>query len=280
MGKFLKWLGIIILLFVVAIAVIYFKGQSHLNTEYTVTGNLTSVTADSLALEKGRHIAAINGCNDCHGLDYSGQVFVDAPPFIAVASNLTSGEGGIGSRYTDSDWDRAIRYGVRPDGTALIVMPSKTFHNLSDEDANALISFIKTVPAKDNVLPKTNFSFLGSFIAGLGELDLSENVHTQNSRESAPMPDSSAAYGKYLASITCMYCHGTDLAGQPAPEPGLVFPSLENAAAWDFSDFETLLRTGINPDGNPVNEMMPRIFKNYTDTEIKAVFAYLNSVKF
>jgi hypothetical protein len=48
------------------------------------------------------------------------------PVFARLASvNLTRGKGGIGQTFSDSDYVRSIRYGVRPDGKPVIFMPSE-----------------------------------------------------------------------------------------------------------------------------------------------------------
>ena len=49
---------------------------------------------------------------------------------------MTRGKGGIAGRFTDQDWVRAIRHGVRPEGR----MPSKEYYALSDADLGALIA--------------------------------------------------------------------------------------------------------------------------------------------
>src|SRR5690554_4173112 len=152
--KALKWLGItlggLVALVLLAGGALYFVGDKKVGQTYSIeTANLT-ISSDSASIARGAHVAAINGCRDCHGADLSGQVFVDAPPFRIVASNLTSGEGGVGARYSDADWDRAIRHGVRPDGRAVFIMPSAAYHNLSDDDTAALIAYLKSVAPVDN----------------------------------------------------------------------------------------------------------------------------------
>ena len=57
------------------------------------------------------------------------------------APNLTP--GGVGGTYTDTDWIRALRHGVAPDGTPLVFMPSWEYYYLSKEDLGALIAYLK-----------------------------------------------------------------------------------------------------------------------------------------
>ena len=281
MAKFLKWTGIIVILLFVVVLVVYLKGQAHISATYDVRSTITNVGSDSALIARGEHLANINGCTDCHGVDLSGSEMVDAPPFRVVASNLTSGQGGVAKNYDDAGWDRAIRHGIRSDGTALIIMPSEAYSNLSDADAEALIAFVKSVPPSNNEMEPTEFKFLGSILAGLGQLDLSQGVVINTTIAEAPAIDSTEVYGKYLANITCTHCHGQDFSGGPGPEPGVMYPGLKAAANWDFNQFSTLLRTGKRPDGTEVdgNQMPWRAFSHYSNTEMKAIYAYLQTFK-
>ena len=87
------------------------------------------VRGDSAAVARGRQLAtAIANCAACHGEDLGGAVYGDMGPVGMVAGpNLTRGRGGRGGALTDADWDRAVRHGVRRDGTSPIMMPSEVF---------------------------------------------------------------------------------------------------------------------------------------------------------
>ncbi|MDZ4701870.1 MAG: c-type cytochrome [Rhodothermales bacterium] len=164
------------------------NGASKITSTYEVTGVLEEVAADSAALALGKHLSEINACRDCHGASFEGRVFADAPPFLMVAPNLTSGEGGVGGRYGVEDWDRAIRYGVRPDGTSLLIMPARTFHNLTDTDAASLIAYLQSLPPVDNVLPPREIRPLGRVLLGSGAMDVAMEVHTSPDRAPAHHP--------------------------------------------------------------------------------------------
>lgn len=280
MAKVLKWLGIFVILLFAVILVIYIKGMMHLGSTWEVKGTITSVPSDSVIIARGQHLANINGCTDCHGSDLSGKVFLDIPPFLAVASNLTSGKGGVALNYDDSGWDKAMRHGVKSDGTGMIVMPSKAFSNISDKDTESIIAYIKSLPPVDNELPSTEYRFLGTMLAGAGEIDLADYIVTEATPKSAPEPDSTEVYGGYLANITCSYCHGQDFTGGPGESPGETIPGLQTAMTWGFDGFEKLLRTGKKPDGTEVGEMMPwRAFSHFTHSEMIALYKYLQNYK-
>ena len=69
--------------------------------------------------------------------------------------------------FSDADWVRALRHGVGKDGKALLIMPAKNFNTLSPEDLGALIAYIKSVPAVDNVVPASDIQVLGRAISDM-----------------------------------------------------------------------------------------------------------------
>jgi len=99
---------------------------------------------------RGEHVANIHGCTHCLGEGLSGKVFLDIPPGRFVASNLTSGQGGVGNAYAGSDWDRAVRFGLRHDRRKLLpMMPSRIYAKLADSDAVALSAYLDQLPPVD-----------------------------------------------------------------------------------------------------------------------------------
>ena len=280
--RILKWLGIavgsIVVLLLLIGGVMFFIGSSKLNKKYQIETADLSIPTDSAAIAHGEHLTYTQGCRDCHTENLAGQVMMDAPPFRVTASNLTSGEGGIGGMFSDVDWDRAIRHGVRPDGSPLIIMPSAAFHRLSDADAASLIAYLKTVPAVDNELPPTEIRLPGKIMSA-GLLDPSMEVRTERAPVGeAPTPGPTAEYGAYLTSITCAYCHGDNLHGaQPAMPGSPPAPDLTVAGQWTLEQFKHALATGERPDGTEINaEYMPLAFtQTMKDYELEAIHAHL-----
>ena len=152
MRRALKWLAIILVglvgVAVIAALVLIFMARSRLNREYDIQVQNITIPSDEAALERGQHLAeAVSDCGGCHGPEYGGMPFFEDPMIGTVySSNLTPGEGGIGSSYSDEDWVRAIRHGVGPDGRPLFIMPAQHFYRYSDEDLGAIYTYLRTIP--------------------------------------------------------------------------------------------------------------------------------------
>ena len=281
MRKVLKWTGLVLggllVLLVIAGVSFYFVGSSNVAKTYDVQTASLAIPTDSASLARGAHLVQIFGCVDCHGQDLSGQVMVDAPPFRAVPANLTSGKGGLGSIYTAEDFDRAIRHGVKKDGTSVLIMPSKAYHRMADTDIAAIIAHLKTLPAVDNELPKTEYRTAGLLMSAL-VFDPAFEVRSEPARAGTPPPEGpTAEYGAYLADL-CGYCHGENLRGAQPPMPDSPFaPDLAAAGKWTIDQFKHTLRTGERPGREPLQkEYMPyEMTARMTDVELEAIHAHL-----
>jgi mono/diheme cytochrome c family protein len=284
LSRGLKWIGLslggLIAVLVVVGLSYSILGWTRLHGTVVPPPGLRAVPTDSTTLARGQHLLRIYGCQDCHGADLSGRVFPDIPPGQFVAPNLTRGRGGIGATFQAADWDRAIRFGVRPDHTSLVpVMPYRLFNHLSDADATALIAYLERVPPVDHLLPPTTIHLLGYFVAGFADR---KRFFGDRSRPAASAPArGTAAYGAYIASTICADCHGAELQGGKHPEPDAPpAPSLLPAAYWPEPTFAATVRTGIAPGNRKLNEWMPaRRLQYLTDDELEAVYAYLQTLK-
>jgi cytochrome c553 len=287
--KVLKAIGMffagLILLIAIAAAVLIFLGGRKAGQSYEIPdGNLVSpVPSRPASIERGEHLAKILACADCHGEKLGGTAYVDAPPFLVSGSNLTDGLGGVGQDYDMADWDRAIRYGVKPDGGAVFfMMPSALYHGLSDSDMADLAAYLDNLAPHDNELPDSKFRPLGKLIVGTGAIDPSSVVNVEErARASAPARGVTAEYGGYLSSVTCVECHGNDLQGGPHPDPdGPAGPSLADASGWDLDVFANALQFGINSDDEQMDpKWMPwTAFRHMTDEEVEALHLHLQEV--
>jgi mono/diheme cytochrome c family protein len=120
----------------------------------------TSAVPAMTQLQRGQYIATISGCNDCHtpGTLYGAPDFDrtlagselgwQGPWGVTYASNLTPDvETGLGG-WTDGEIERALRSGVKKDGTPVgPPMPWPDFARLSPDDMAALIAYLRGLPA-------------------------------------------------------------------------------------------------------------------------------------
>lgn len=284
--KALKWifgtLGVLIAVIVVVALVMMSKGEGRFEQTWTPQVEMVSLSEDSTTLALGRFIAESHGCQGCHGSDFGGTVMADAPPFLAVAPNLTSGAGGKGAVYKDEDWVRSIRHGVNPDGRGLMIMPSEAYYYLNDEEMGALVSYLKTLEPVDNELPPFEMKPLGKLIMGVDEaMTTAPGMMPDRARVTGAVRGPTAEWGHYRASVICMVCHGGNLQGAQPPDPDAPpAPDLRVVGGWGLDGFLEFFRTGTNPSGREINkDYMPwDKFAHLGDEELTAIYRYLETI--
>lgn len=281
MRKVLKWVGIVfgsvVGLILVAALFLFLRGHSRLNATYKAPDTLVSGFGDTASLARGEHLMRILSCQVCHGERLEGSVFLDIPPALAVASNLTPGRGGVGATYSGEDWDRAFRYGIRPNGKMILpFMPYNLFNKLNDVDAGHLAAYLESLEPIDNVLPQSKAKFIGKVMFGV------QQVLPRKRADSIPVlePAPTAAYGRYIASVTCVECHGDQLQGGKHPDPSApAAPALHRTGSWTSEQFALALRTGRTPERQISDQYMPwKYYAHLTDIEVAALQAYIKTV--
>jgi mono/diheme cytochrome c family protein len=293
MKRFLRWtgaaLGAVVGLVVLALAAVYGVSEFRMRKTYDVPAVALSLRDDSASIARGRHIATIRGCIDCHTGNLAGGKFVDVPLLGTVyAANLTRGKNGAASFFTDADWDRAIRHGVKPDGKPLLIMPAQEYRDLSDEDLAAVVAYLKSVPPVDTEPAKNRVGPLGRILEVTGKAVVVPASHLDHTapRKPAPPAGPTAEYGAYLITA-CSGCHGENLSGGPVPgSPPDAPPALNltpdpttGLGKWTEADFTRALREGKKPDGSDVRAPMPwKLTAQLTDDEIHALWLYLRAV--
>jgi cytochrome c553 len=280
-------LAAIIGLIVVVFTLLLFAGRSRFNATYEVDVSPVTLPSDEATLARGEHlVSAVAHCGYCHGPDLSGNIFAQSvPEGTIIAPNLTGGAGGIGAHYTTEDWVRTLRHGVLPQGRSAFIMPSMFFNDMSEDDLLATIAYLQTIPAVDNELQETTPGPMFYLLIGAGSLtEAQAAMHIDHEAPylTAPGEGETAEYGEYLATIAqCAGCHGPELAGGRACGDCPPGPSLTpggDLQSWTRDDFASTLRTGTTPGGHQLSEFMPwQYFRNMTDTELAALWAYLQS---
>jgi mono/diheme cytochrome c family protein len=318
MKRFLKRVGSALLVFIIlGLVGVYFSSQKRLNRVYEVPNEKLSIPTNDKSVKNGKHIFQFRGCEACHSAGVvstaltsdepgmqthlhlpsqnvplmEGNVYLDDPAVgKVVASNLTSGKGGVAGGFIDADWVRAIRHGVRPDGTPLLFMPSTEFYFLSDEDLEDVIAYINSAPPVNHVLPPSSVSFLGRLVMMAPGITFipAELIPHNAPRPIAPPVGVTPQYGEYLTH-SCKVCHGLTMSGGkipgfPAswpPAPNLTWGEGSALPSWDEAGFIQTMRTGKTPGGIHLrSQYMPwKSFRHMNDDELRAVWEYLRSLQ-
>jgi mono/diheme cytochrome c family protein len=135
-----------------------------------------AASSDSSVIERGRYIVRnLAPCAACHaGPDHrtayangedvpltGGYVF-DIPPGEFYSRNLTPDpETGLG-KVSDRAIARALRSGVGHDGRALL--PFMEMQGLSDEDLQAVVSYLRTQQPVRSTVPPHHYNVLGKVV--------------------------------------------------------------------------------------------------------------------
>jgi len=287
-NRILKWVGVILSgLLTVVLALVFvgaLVGTSRLNANYNTSNPApdlqVAATAEQIAW--GEKYAKF--CADCHssnrtlplaGANFGGDIPI--PMGTLYAPNLTP--AGEIKDWTDGEIIRAIREGIHKNGRPLVIMPSDTFHHLSDEDVQGLVAYLRSQPAVEPNTPTNNLNVLGALLTNVRILENQPHI-TQPVPKPAIAPD--AAYGEYLKTIfSCSGCHGENLAGgttfdgEPAPNLTLVVPQ------WSEQEFITAFRTGVLPGGTKLNAdkmPYPEFSEFMTDTDLQALYQYIHGL--
>ncbi|MBF8766582.1 cytochrome c [Pseudomonas putida] len=127
-------------------------------------GMTAQAAQDEPALvSQGEYLARAGDCVACHtakdGKPFAGGLPMETPIGTIYSTNITPSSEGIG-HYSFEDFDRALRHGVRKDGSTLYpAMPYPSYARLTEPDMQALYAyFMKGVapvqePNKDTDIP-------------------------------------------------------------------------------------------------------------------------------
>jgi cytochrome c553 len=274
MKKIIQWTAIVLggLFVLVALAglILYPIGMKKLSQSYpNLAVETVNIPTDTDAVARGKHLATIWACTRCHGEDLSGKMITNDPlsgivPLMGTISapNLTSGKGGIPTSYTDTDWVRAIRHGVMPEGSGEVLMFN--YSTMSDQDLGDLIAYIKQVPPVDTNYPEMSDGPILPIVAAVGLLaPAADQIDHQTPRPSTPTPGATVEYGRYLSAV-CTACHGNGISNV-----------VKN---WKQDEFVHTFETGALPDGKQFGPTMSSAtFRELTDTELSALWLYFTN---
>lgn len=282
--------GLLTLLFIVVaflgakgIATVYFPGAPE-------TPNLT-VAGTPEQIARGEYLVNLS-CVGCHGAvgpdgNPSGQPPLTGGWNIAAAEgfgfmgamvteNLTP--GGKLAGYSDGDLFRVMRHSIGQNGRRLGFMAFLPYAQLSDDDTQAIIAYLRTLPsAPTDGATGDRLNYLGMLLYGSGMFPLPAPATEQ---VTAPPQGVTVEYGKYVATFgECAGCHGPDVTGVEASAMGPAVPNPRPlVATWTHEQFVQTMRTGTRPSGVPFTEGMPwQNAAKMTDDDLAALFMYLTA---
>lgn len=290
MRTVLKWIGIVLLgllgVLLVAVLAIFIVSNSKSNQTFDVPTTDLTIPTDAASIAEGERQINIRACNECHGKDLAGQLFIDDPALgTFYTANITPGGSEV-KDFTVADWERAIRHGVDPQGHPLFIMPSTDYYKISDEDLAKMIAYLQSVDPVDQTWPEDKYGLIGRVLVATGQIPFAaeEIDHSYDPPASVPV-EVSAAYGEYLAA-TCSGCHRPNFTGGAMPGSAPTDPPPANLtpagdlANWTQEQFIHTLRTGETPEGKLLDpQFMPwPITTLMTDDELAAIWLYLSSL--
>jgi mono/diheme cytochrome c family protein len=254
---------------------------------------------DPALVKRGRELAAIGNCSDCHtvrgGKDFAGGLPVPTPFGTVYSSNITpDADTGIG-RWPEAAFRRAMRSGVNRDGQHLYpTFPYDHFTNVTDEDNQALYAYLMTrepvrAPARDNQL---RFPLDQRFvIAGWKLLFLHRGTYQPDSTQSAEWNR-----GAYLVEglAHCGSCHTPRNAlGAERPDARFAGGDADNWDAyainsqspapvpWDAQALFIYLRQGWQSDHGTARGPMAEVVSNLSqvkESDVHAIATYMAGV--
>ncbi|MEZ5355363.1 MAG: c-type cytochrome [Bryobacteraceae bacterium] len=297
MKRMLKFV-LLPLLAIVAAGAVYVA--THKPAQRPVTDLVIARTPERLA--RGEYLARnVSACLHCHtdreegarnhpakGPEGAGgHCFTPEMGFPGhvCAANITSSKtAGIGA-WSDDEILRAIREGVSKDGRALFpIMPYSAYRSLPDEDAYAIVAYLRTLAPEESKTPPAKIDFPVSFFI--------ERVPRPVTEPVAPVaPSDPLAYGKHMATIAgCSTCHGEDFSGgeefplrQGVVRASNITPGtdLVPEEADAFVRIFHAYANGELPPGVSASDhtVMPwNVYAGMREDDLRAIHAYLRSL--
>ncbi len=264
----------------------------------------TPPAAAETLIERGDYLVNhLMSCGNCHSprgpgaasraLSGGVQVF-DEPWFRIKGANITPDrETGIGA-WSDDDIKRAITQGVRPNGTPLAeTMPSAFFRILTPRDLDAIVVYVRSVPAVRNEVAAPIYK---------AATPPSPAYPLAAKRfDDADLADPKKR-GVYLSTIAhCMACHARTSEEAPADyiksfgKGGRAFKGpwgetrsanitssrTSGIGAWSDADLRRALTEGVTPDGRKLRPPMSdhvADYRTWNAADIDALIGWVRTI--
>jgi mono/diheme cytochrome c family protein len=256
---------------------------------------------DYQKIERGRYLVTAGDCAACHtrqdgGAPFAGGRPIETPFGNVVSANITPDkQTGIGA-WSEDDFDKAVRQGIRPDGSRLYpAMPYTSYTNMNRDDVSAMYAYLSTIAPVHNEVQSDTLPFPLSIRWGMNVWDFfffDSGAYKPDNTKSAEWNR-----GAYLVQGPghCTACHtpknfaGADKSGQflqGANLQGWFAPDITNdnrrgLGRWSIDDIVKYLKTGHNPISGATGTMSEEIehaSSKMTDGDLKAIATYLKSL--
>jgi len=223
--------------------------------------------------------------------------------------NLTDHPTGL-ANASDEEIKDAFLNGIGTDGRNLIgLMPYWVFHNMTDEDADSIVAYLRTLTPVQHMTPPNQPPFTPPPPATLPPID----------PDDIPMPSDgfpeaeSALRGRYLSSMVsvCVDCHTPEiepgsfmfdfekifaggrgfpaaLFGYPVPPyPEVIFtsnltPHATGLEGYRLDDVVKVMKEGLDKDGNgvcaPTHSGPSSPYAGLTDADVTDIANYVLSL--
>jgi len=263
-------------------------GDRKLQRHIDVAVAPVAVPSDAASVARGRYLFASRGCGDCHGSGGQGNVVVDDGGMFVRSPDISSSPQAVVAHYSDADWVRTIRHGVKPDGRPVMVMPSEEFNRLVDADVGAIVAYARQLPPASGAKAEIRLPLLVKALYAAGVVrDASEKIDHALPPAQAVAEGVTAEHGAYVANA-CIGCHGKRLEGGKIPGAPPEWPPAAKlrpgpGSALDrypgAEQFLAMLKTGKRPDGSDVSKVMPFVsLKELSEVDARALYVYLQSL--
>jgi mono/diheme cytochrome c family protein len=301
------FLGFVVVLVLIVIGLSVYVG-SRQNLKFDAPMPAVAASTDSAVVERGRYVVRdLGSCTYCHGdpsqyaraatgeeIPLSGGFLFDIPPGKFYPVNITPDtETGIG-RLSDGQIARSLRHGVGYDGRALL--PFMEMQGLSDEDLAAVVSYLRSQPPVQNLVPAHQFNVLGMVVKATA---LANPVGPKETPPQTSPRGATLENGRYLVEsvANCYACHterdeksgamvgphlgGAHIVDDRNPKRTWAAPNITSdpatgrLAKFTEGEFVARMRAGRAFPGSP----MPwQGFQKLHDDDLRAMYRYLKTV--
>jgi mono/diheme cytochrome c family protein len=255
---------------------------------------------DFTQIEKGRYLVVVGDCASCHtvpgGRPFAGGRPIETPFGNILAPNITPDrDTGIGA-WSDDEFDRAVRKGVREDGSLLYpAMPYNAYTKMSREEVLAIRAYLNTVEAVPNAVVANRLPFPFNIRAAMhvwNALYFTEGAYKPDPAKSADwnrgayLVDGPAHCGACHTPKTLLggdktsrYLQGSDLQGWSAPD--ITNDRARGIGNWSAAEAVSYLKTGhnrVSAATGPMAEAISLSTSQMTDADLAAIVTYLKSL--